>query len=156
MKKIISSSIIAVFAMFLIVMSADVAEAQRRQPEWARRYNRGGVDGMIRRLENATDAFMTQLNRSLDRSRMDGTRREDNLMRSASALEAAADELRREYDRRDSWWENRDEVSRCINAARSLNRQMRDRRLNNLTRNSWSRVQRELNALARVYNLPGV
>lgn len=155
MKKIISSSIIAVFAMFMIVLSADVANAQR-EPNWARRYNRAGVNGMIRRLENSTDAFMRQLDRALDRTRMDGTRREDNLMRSASALEAAADELRREYDRRDSWWENRDEVSRCIAAARNLNRQMRDRRLNNLTRNSWSRVQRELNGLARVYNLPGV
>ena len=144
---------IAVFAMFLVIMSADVANAQ---PNWARRNNRAGVDGMIRRLENSTDAFMTQLNRALDRSRMDNTRREDILMRNASALEAAADELRREYDRRDSWWENRDEVSRCLAAARNLNRQMRDRRLNNMTRNSWARVQRELNALARVYNLPGV
>jgi hypothetical protein len=153
MKKIITSSMIAVFAMFLLILSADVANAQ---PNWARRYNRAGVDGMIRRLENSTDDFMRQLDRALDRSRMDNTRREDNLMRNASALEAAADELRREYDRRDSWWENRDEVSRCLNAARNLNRQMRDRRLNNMTRNSWARVQRELNSLARVYNLPGV
>ena len=153
MKKIITSSMIAVFAMFLVILSADVANAQ---PRWARGRTRANVDQMVRRLENATDAFMTQLNRSLDRTSMDGTRREDNIMRQASALEAAADELRREYDRRDSWWENRDEVSRCITAARNINRMMRDRRLNNLTRNSWSRVQTELNALARVYNLPRV
>ncbi|HEX8371012.1 MAG TPA: hypothetical protein VF604_20880 [Pyrinomonadaceae bacterium] len=153
MKKILTSSMIAVFAMFLIILSADVASAQ---PNWARRYNRASVDGMIRRLENSTDAFMRELDRALDRGRMDGTRREDNLMRQASALEAAADELRREYDRRDSWWENRDEVSRCLTAARNLNRLMRDRRLNNMTRNSWARVQTELNSLARVYNLPRV
>jgi hypothetical protein len=153
MKKLLTSSMIAIFAMFLIIMSADVANAQ---PNWARRYNRATVDGMVRRLEKSTDKFMSQLDRSLDRGRMDGTRREDNIMRHASALEAAADELRREYDRNDSWWENRDEVSRCVNAARRLNSMMRDRRLNNMTRNNWSRVQRELNALARVYNLPGV
>jgi hypothetical protein len=153
MKKLLTTALFSSLAMLFLLASADVANAQ---PRWARGYNRANVDQMIRRLENATDNFLRQLDKSLDNSRMNNSPREDNIMRDARALESRTDELRREYDRRDSWWENRDEVNRCILAARSLNSRMRDRRLNNLTRNSWARVQTELNSLARVYNLPKV
>jgi len=153
MKKIITSSMIAIFAMFLIVLSADVANAQ---PRWARGRQRNAVNQTIRRLETETDRFSREINRSMDNSRMNG-KREDRIEDRVRDLENATDELRREFDRRgDTWWETRENVSKVVNAARTVNRLMRDRRLNNLSGNSWQRVQREVNALAGYYGLPRV
>ena len=153
MKKIITSSMIAIFAMFLIILSADVANAQ---PRWARNRQRSSIAQTIRRLETETDRFSTEINRSMDRTMRDG-RREDRIEDRVRDLENATDELRREFDRRgDTWWETRENVTKVVNAARTLNRLMRDRRLNNMSRNSWQRVQREINTLAGYYGLPRV
>lgn len=153
MKKVLLSSLIGVFAFFSVLVLADTAAAQR--PGWAnRRYTRGTIDQAIKRVEERADRFAEQLDRALDNTRADGTRREDRIERAAENLENATDELRREFDRRgDSWWETRENVNRCMAAARELNSLMRDRRLNNLTRGSWAALQRDLNALARYYNV---
>lgn len=154
MKRIITSSMIAIFAMFMVILSADVANAQ---PRWARGRQRAAVAQTIRRLETETDRFSRDINRALDGTRMDGTRRELRIEDRVRDLENATDELSREFNRRtDTWWETRENVTKVVNAARNLNRLMRDRRLNNLSRNSWQRVQREVNALAGYYGLPRV
>jgi archaellum component FlaC len=153
MKKIITSSMIAIFAMFLIILSADVASAQ---PRWARGRQRTAVAQTIKRLETETDRFSREINRSMDRTMRDG-RREDRIEDRVRDLENATDELRREFDRRgDTWWETRENVSKVVNAARNVNRLMRDRRLNNMSGNSWRRVQNEVNALAGYYGLPRI
>lgn len=156
MKKVLLSSLLGLFAFFSVLVLADTAAAQR--PGWAnRRYTRASVDQAIKRVETKADAFAEQLDRALDNTRADGTRREDRIENAAEQLENATDELRREFDRRgDSWWETRENVNKCMTAARELNRLVRDRRLNNLTRNSWSSLQRDLNALARYYNVQKV
>lgn len=155
MKKIVTSTLLASLAAFFVLITADTANAQ--QPRWARGRTRANVNQTIRRLETETDRFRRELDRALDSSPMDGTRREDRIEDRAAQLENATDELRREFDRRgDTWWETRENVSKCVTAARNLNRLLRDRRLNNLTRNSWARVQRELNTLAGYYGLPRV
>ena len=153
MKKVITSSMIAIFAMFLVILSADVANAQ---PRWVRNRQRGSINQTIRRLETETDRFSTEINRSMDRTMRDG-RREDRIEDRVRDLENATDELRREFDRRgDTWWETRENVTKVVNAARGVNRLMRDRRLNNMSRNTWQRVQREINTLASYYGLPRV
>lgn len=151
MKKILSAAIFSSFAVLLFLASADVAKAQ---PRWARGRQRASIDQTIRRLETETDRFVRELDRSLDNSRANGSRREDNINARARDLESATDELRREFDRRgDTWWETRENVNKVVNAARNLNRLMRDRTLNNMTRNSWQNVQREINSLAGYYGL---
>lgn len=155
MRKIITSTLLASLTLFLVLIAADSASAQ--PPRWARNQTRASIDQTIKRLENAADRFARQLDRSLDNSRIDNTRTEDRIEDRAAQLENATDELRREFDRRgDTWWETRRNVTKCVTAARNLNRLMRDRRLNSLTRNSWARVQRELNLLAGYYRLPRV
>lgn len=156
MKKVLLSSLLGVFAFFSVLVLADTAAAQR--PGWAnRRYNRATINQAIKRVEDRADRFAEQLDRALDNTRTDGTAREDRIEKAAENLENATDELRREFDRRgDSWWETRENVNKCMIAARELNRMMRDRRLNNLTRGSWSQLQRDLNTLARYYNIQKV
>lgn len=154
MKRIVTSTLLASLAVFLVLISADIANAQ---PRWARNRSRANINQTIRRLEDETDRFSTEINRAMDDTKRIDGRREDRIEDRVRDLENATDELRREFDRRgDSWWETRENVTKCVNAARTVNRMMRDRRLNNLSRNTWARVQRELNTLAGYYGLPRV
>ena len=159
MKKtlatLFATSLFFFAAIFAVTVStATEADAQRRNRP--NRIAKAQVDRIIRNVEERTDRFVQQFDNSLDKSRLDGTRREDNLNQRARDLESATDELRREFDRRDRWDENRDEVRRCLNIATDINVAMRNRRLNRATENNWVNVRAELNALARVYGLPGI
>ena len=118
--------------------------------------NKAQVDRLITNLETRVDRFVVQFDNSLDNSRLNNTRREANLNRRARDLEVATDELRREFNRRDRWIENKDEVRRCLNIASDIDVAMRNRRLGAATENNWRAVRIELNALARVYGLPAV
>ena len=72
------------------------------------------------------------------------------------AVYIATDELRREFDRRDSWYENRDEVRRCLNIASDIDKSIRTLRLGPATEGNWAQVRAELNALADVFNEPRI
>lgn len=144
-----------VAVVFAATMGAATGDAN------AQRRSRGGltkgqVGDIIRRVETRVDGFTASFDDALDRSRLDGTRREDDLNRRAQALESATDELRREFDRRDTWHENRDEVRKCLNVASDINAVIRRRRLSYGTERAWAALRYELNALARAYNLPAV
>ncbi|MCA1624569.1 MAG: hypothetical protein LC768_10230 [Acidobacteria bacterium] len=118
--------------------------------------NKAQVDRLITNLETRVDRFVVQFDNSLDNSRLNNTNREANLNRRARDLEVATDELRREFNRRDRWIENKDEVRRCLNIASDFDVAMRNRRLGAATENNWRAVRSELNALAKVYGLPAI
>ncbi len=157
MKKSIVKLFVGFGALLLILSAASVGNAQRRGRGANNygSYTRAQVDRIIKNVEERTDHFVSQFNKSLDRSRLDGTMREDVLNKRARDLESATDELRREFDRNDSLAENRDEVRRCLNVAADINATMRRRKFSGNAENNWANVRAELNALAKVYNLPG-
>lgn len=142
--------------LLAVLMMFDTANAQRRREVRGRGLNKVQVRAIITRVEDRVDNFVKNFDRSLDRSSLNGTNREDQLNRRARDLESATDELAREFDRRDAWAENRDEVRRCLNIASDIDRTMRNRRLGGVTESNWARVRYELNSLADVYNMPKV
>ncbi len=152
MNKIFLKVFTGFAALLMVLALADESSAQRRGR--GRNYTKAQVDRIITNVEQRTDRFVSQFDRSLDRSRLNNTNREDKLNERARDLESATDELRREFDRRDTWIENKDEVRRCLNIAADINVAMRGRKFNRATENNWANVRNELNALARVYNLP--
>jgi hypothetical protein len=77
-------------------------------------------------------------------------------MKRARDLESATDELSREFDRRDAWVENKEEVRRCLNIATDINRNMNNYHYGAPTESNWANVRFELNTLADIYNLPRV
>jgi len=143
-------------AVLTIFMMADTANAQRRRETRGRGVNKAQVKVIINRVEDRVDNFVNNFNKSLDRSRADGSSLEDWLNKRARDLESATDELSREFDRRDRWIENREEVRRCLNVATDINRNMRNNRYGRVTEANWNRVRFELNTLADVYNIPKV
>ena len=135
----------------ICAMSND-ANAQLRRNN----LSRAQIDRLIRNVEERVDRFVVQFDYALDNSRLNNTRREDNLNQRARDLETATDEIRREFDRNDSKRENSAEVRKCLNIASDINVAMRNRRLNAASERNWAAVRSELNALARAYNLPQI
>lgn len=132
------------------------AGAQRHRPPRARGYTKAEVGVVITRVENRSDEFVKHFDAALDRSGLDGTRREDNLNDRARNLEKSLDDLRREFDRKESYLATRAEVSRTLRAAAEINRVMRRRRMGAETERHWRMLRIELNTLAGLYNLPAL
>jgi len=156
MSKNIFKSFMVMAAIGLVFIMADNANGQRRREVRGRALNKAQVKLIINRVEDRVDNFVDNFDKSLDRSRLDGTSREDWLNKRAKDLESATDELAREFDRRDAWAENREEVRRCLNIATDIDRNMKNYRYGPTTESNWSRVRFELNSLADVYNIPKV
>jgi hypothetical protein len=157
MKNILIKSLVGVSAIIAILAMADMASAQRvRRESRGRGMTKAQVKAVINRVEDRVDNFVKNYDKSLDRSRLDGSSRENWLMNRARDLERATDELAREFDRRDTWAENKAEVRSCLNIASDINRNMKNYRFGTGTEANWNRVRYELNTLADIYNLPKV
>ena len=100
--------------------------------------------------------FKKDFDKSLDNSPLNGSDREDYLNKRAKDLEHATDELSQEFDKRDLWIENKDQVRKCLNIANDINVAMKNRKLGAKTESNWAAVRYELNTLAKIYNLPTV
>lgn len=142
--------------LLTILMVADTASAQRRRESRGKGWTKAQVKVVINRVEDRVDNFVKNYDRSLDHSKLNGTSREDWLMKRAKDLEGATDELAREFDRRDTWAENREEVRRCLNIATDIDRNMRNYNYGAGTEANWARVRYELNTLADIYNMAKV
>lgn len=144
------AAVVMIFVMF------DTASAQRRREVRGVRLTKAQVKVIINRVEDRVDNFVKNYDKSLDRSKLDGSSREDWLIKRARDLESATDELAREFDRRDAWIENREEVRRCLNIASDIDRNMKNYRFGAVTEGNWARVRYELNSLADAYNMAKV
>ena len=144
----------AAFIFVACALPSDASAQRRRHHPRARGYTKAEVDAVIKRVETRSDAFVKLFDRALDRSRLDGTDREDNLNEHARRLERELDDLRREFDRKESYVETRPEVRRCLDAAGAINRTMKSRRMGAETERQWALLRTELNTLADVYGLP--
>jgi hypothetical protein len=157
-RKITMKSYIARFAFGLAatLLVLSLAKVNQAQPRGARGrvYTKADVERIIKRVEDRSDKFKKEFDRALDRSRLNNSNREDQLNQYAKDLEKATDELRREFDRRDAWIENKEEVRTCLSLASKIDVAMRRRRLGPKVESTWAALRYELNTLAQVYNLP--
>ena len=157
MKKYFVNLFVVLAAVLMVLSLADEANAQRnRRESRGKLRSKAEVKVIINRVEDRVDNFVKNYDKSLDRSRLNGSSREDWLMKRARDLESATDELSREFDRRDAWSENKDEVRKCLNIASDIDRNMRSYKYGAASEGNWNRVRYELNTLADVYNLPKV
>ena len=146
--------LISLAAVCAVLILSVPSEAQRRRSPRQRGYTKGEVNSIIKRVEERSDRFVKLFDKSLDRSRLDGTNREDRLNEYARNLEKALDDLRGEFDRKENYVETRPEVRRCLDVATNINVAMRNRRLGGETERQWALLRAELNTLANVYGLP--
>jgi hypothetical protein len=108
------------------------------------------VDTIIRRIEQNTDRFRTSLDAGLDRSRWDGTRAENNINNFVRDFEQATDRLRTNFNGRRSVDAD---VENVLSRAASIDRFVRDNRLNTRVQNDWNLVRTDLSTLADAYGV---
>lgn len=115
----------------------------------------GGYDqrSLIRNLKQNTREFTRQLDRDLDRSRMNGTRREDQINDMAARFRDAVNRLDNNgyYDNRRNIYGGNNEMRRLYDLAAQIERSIGRAQISYHTRNLWSAVRNDLQALSRGY-----
>ena len=149
MKKIVTNLVVGFSAVLMLLVVSGAVNAQRR-------FEKRDVERFLRNVEQRSEVFAKQFDKSLDNSRLDGSRREDELNRKARELRSAVKDLRKDFDRRDNWLENKDNVRRCVDIASEINVAMKRNRFGAATESNWAALRRDLNTLARAYDLPGI
>ena len=144
-------AIIALAAIWM-PMSAE-AQVQLR---YQSRYSKSDVSRIISKLEKSSDKFRNDFDRALDRSRRDGSNAEDRYNDNIRDYENSLDELRREFNRSNSWWESRNQVSDVIQEAQNVNSMMNSISFRRNLERQWNSMRTDLNTLADTYDLPGL
>jgi len=137
-----------IVAALVIAMAGLSVSAQAQQRVY--RATDQQVRQLIRRIETRTDTFRTRIDANLDRSRIDGTRQEDNINQLVANFEAATDRLRDNFNSRRS--ETAD-VQSVLDQAALIDRFMRRNRLGAAAETEWASLRLDLNELARLYGV---
>lgn len=154
-RRTMSFSILA--AAFLALCLPMVAAAQwpdngRNRNDRYGRYDERYLRDSIHRLDRLAKDFEKQVDRSLDRSRRDGTRSEDRINGEARQFRNAVGDLKSRFGNGRDLNRSRDEAQRVMQEAQGLGRLAR---IDNRLASQWSQIQRELNVISDAYNLGG-
>ena len=135
-------------ASFIVVAPAFAQGTAR-----GRYYTKSDVDRVIKRLENNTDAFKKAVDRDLDKSVLDGSKREDRMNDQIQDLDDATDRLRDKFDKSDRWEETKDNVQDVLREARDINDLYNRTPAYSKVKQYWMAVKTDANTLAGIYNL---
>lgn len=108
------------------------------------------VDQLLGRIESRTAQFRLSLDAALDRTRIDGTRQEDNINEFVRAFETATVSLRDRFrGRRDV----AGDVSEVLNRAARIDSFMRRNNLGATAEADWRALRSDLDVLAGYYDV---
>lgn len=138
------------FVAAIITTLLSVAGIQAQYTNYPTRVNERQVRTLLQRIETRTDTFRTALDRTLDNSRYNNTRREDNISAFVDAFESATDELRTNFNSRR---ETTSEVNEVLRYGWYIDDFMRRNYLANNVERQWTRLRSDLNQLSRLYRV---
>lgn len=122
------------------------AEAQRR----SYRVTDQQVQQLLSRIETRTTVFRSSLDASLDRSRYDGTRAEDDINSFVRDFENATRQLHDRFDRRQSVAAD---VQQVLDRAAFIDSFVQRNRVGVRVQRDWASLRTDLNELANVYSV---
>jgi len=108
------------------------------------------VENIIRRVEQQSDRFKSSLDSALDKSRFNGTNREDDINSSIKAFYEQTKLLRDHFDKRHSAGAD---VEAVLNRAARIDDFMHRNRLSSKAQDDWSALKSNLDELASTYNV---
>ena len=144
----------SIFAAALLALSLPVtASAQwgNRYPNDRnyRRYDERQVRDSVHRLDRLAKDFERDTDRALDRSRTNGTDREDRINEQVHQFRDAVGDLKSRVGNGRDLNRSADEARRVFQEAQQIDRVAR--RLDGRTGSQWNAIQRELQFLGDVY-----
>ena len=108
------------------------------------------VESLLNRIENRAETFTNRLDRNLDRSRIDGTRQEDNINYMVEQFEIATNRLKTNFAARRS---TSADVQEVLFRAVSIDRFMRNNSVQRNAQQPWDLLRADLNTLAQYYSV---
>jgi hypothetical protein len=108
------------------------------------------VDRVLSRIEKQSDKFRSALDSALDKSRLDGTNREDDINSFVKNFYEATKTLRNHFNDHKS---TSADVQSVLDRAKEIDGFMTRTRLRNNAEKEWSNVKENLAELARIYNV---
>ena len=109
------------------------------------------VETILKRIEQQSDRFRSALDSSLDKSRFNGTREEDDINRFVKQFYEETKRLRDHFDHHKS---TSADVQSVLDRAASIDSFMRRNRLRkDKALREWTQLRSNLDELAQVYNV---
>lgn len=117
------------------------------------RYDERYLKDSIQRLDRLSKDFERDLDRALDRSRVNGTRREDQINAQGHDFRRAVSNLKSNFGNGRDLNRSRDEAQRVLQEAQQFDRIGRARGIDSRVASEWSQIQRELSIISDAYGL---
>ena len=114
------------------------------------RYDDRYLRDSVHRLDRLAKSFEDDMDRALDRSRANGTRREDDINRLVHDFREAAGDLKSRVGNGRDLNRSAGEAQRVLQLAEQVER-VGARRLDQRTASQWSQIQNELRNISDIY-----
>ena len=136
--------------VFVLTCLGAVAPAQAQVVGQPNRLSDKEVQRILRRIENQANNLRRSLDDALDRSRLNGTNREDDIN---AFIKNFDEQTKRLHDRFDDNKSVAADVETVLNRAADIDQFMRRQRLSERAQNDWSALRTSLDELAAAYNV---
>ena len=136
--------------VFVISCLAVAAPARAQVVGQPYRLSDKEVEKILHRIENQSNNFRRSLDAALDRSRLNGTNREDDIN---SFIKNFEEQTKRLHDRFDDNKSVAADVEAVLNSAAGIDQFVHRQRLSESALNDWSTLRASLDDLAQAYNV---
>jgi hypothetical protein len=116
-------------------------------------YERRELRDVARRINDRSKDLQRDIDRSLDNSRVNGTRREDNINQEARDLRNASESFKNVAGDSNDLYRSSDEARRLLDQASRISRMLNRARLDGRTGNDWNQLRNDLRTVANIYNM---
>ena len=116
------------------------------------RYDDRYLKDSVKRLDRLSKDFERDMDRALDRSRVDGTRREDQINSMVHDFRRAVGDLKSRVGNGRDLNRSVNEAQRVLNLGDQIDR-LGARRLDSRTASEWSQIQNELRNISDIYGI---
>jgi hypothetical protein len=149
--------LLSVFAFSLLILGLPVlASAQWNGGGGYGRNNGGGyLNAAIKDLKSRSKSFSHELDRDLDRSRIDGTRREDRINEVAKEFRDAASRLDSRSNGGRDIGRSYNEADNTLRLGRELQNMVGRARISNNLQGDWNLISQDLRTIADAYGTNG-
>lgn len=159
-RRTLSFSIFAAAILALCLPVLAAAQGGYGYPDSGRnrngnygRYDERYLKDSIQRLDRLSKDFERDLDRALDRSRVNGTRTEDQINAQGHDFRRAVSNLKSNFGNGRDLNRSRDEAQRVLQEAQQFDRIGRARGIDSRVASEWSQIQRELSIISDAYGL---
>ena len=129
----------------------DDRRGDRHQPGRLNDFERRRLRDLARRIDDRSRSFARNLDRALDRSRYDDTRREDHINNDVRDFRRAAERFKDRAGEGNSLNRSADEARQLLTSAAHVAGYLRRVRLDSRTSADWTLLRADLRTVADIY-----